>query len=80
MGVEIHEEAIPYSDSLIHFCDENHLDPLGFALNGGEDYELLFTVPLAKISEVLLKSCPRRNRGPGEIHRTDGSLNPRGSR
>jgi thiamine-monophosphate kinase len=54
-GVEIHEEAIPYSDSLIHFCDENQLDPFDFALNGGEDYELLFTVPLAKISEVVQK-------------------------
>jgi thiamine-monophosphate kinase len=55
VGAEIHEEAIPYSDSLIHFCDENQLDPLDFALNGGEDYELLFTVPLPKISEVIQK-------------------------
>ena len=55
VGVEIHEEAIPYSDSLIHFCDENQLNPLHFALDGGEDYELLFTVPLAKISDVLQK-------------------------
>ncbi len=55
VGAEIHEEAIPYSDALIHFCDENQLDPLDFALNGGEDYELLFTVPLSKISEVLQK-------------------------
>jgi thiamine-monophosphate kinase len=54
-GAEIHEEAIPFSDALIHYCDENHLDPLLFALHGGEDYELLFTVPLPKISEVVQK-------------------------
>ena len=53
VGAEIHEEAIPFSASLIHYCDENQLDPLKFALHGGEDYELLFTVPLAKISEVV---------------------------
>ncbi|HUO58454.1 MAG TPA: thiamine-phosphate kinase [bacterium] len=55
LGAEIHEEAIPYSAALIHYCDENHLDPLRFALEGGEDYELLFTVPLTKISEVVQK-------------------------
>jgi thiamine-monophosphate kinase len=55
VGAEIHEEAIPYSDALIHYCDANHLDPLAYALDGGEDYELLFTVPLARISQVLQK-------------------------
>jgi thiamine-monophosphate kinase len=55
LGVEIHEEAIPLSDALLHFCAERGLDPVAFALNGGEDYELLFTVPLDKISEVVQK-------------------------
>ncbi len=53
VGAEIHEEGIPFSASLVHYCGENHLDPLKFALSGGEDYELLFTVPLSKISEVV---------------------------
>ena len=52
VGAEIHEEAIPLSGSLLHYCGENKLNPLDFALNGGEDYELLFTVPLAKISAI----------------------------
>jgi thiamine-monophosphate kinase len=55
VGAEIHEEALPFSEALIHYCDENQLDPLPFVLHGGEDYELLFTVPLAKISEVIQK-------------------------
>jgi thiamine-monophosphate kinase len=55
LGAEIHEEAIPYSDALIHYCDENHLDPLALALDGGEDYELAFTVPLARIADALRK-------------------------
>jgi thiamine-monophosphate kinase len=52
-GAEIHEEAMPLSPSLLHFCEENGLKPLDFVLNGGEDYELLFTVSLTKISEVV---------------------------
>jgi thiamine-monophosphate kinase len=55
VGAEIHEEALPLSASLIQYCAENQLEPLDFALNGGEDYELLFTVPLAKISEAVKK-------------------------
>jgi thiamine-monophosphate kinase len=55
VGLEIHEEALPVSDALLHFCAERKLDPIDFALNGGEDYELLFTVPLPKISEVVQK-------------------------
>ncbi len=54
-GAEIHEEALPLSPSLLKFCEENKLHPLDFALNGGEDYELLFTVPLTKISEAIQK-------------------------
>ncbi len=55
VGAEIHEEAIPYSPALIHYCDANHLDPLKFALEGGEDYELLFTIPLSKIAGAVQK-------------------------
>jgi len=53
IGAEIHEEALPLSDSLLHYCEVKGLDPLAFALDGGEDYELLFTVPLARISEAI---------------------------
>jgi thiamine-monophosphate kinase len=53
VGAEVHEEAIPLSDSLRHYCEMNQLDPLAFALHGGEDYELLFTVPVSRIGEAL---------------------------
>jgi thiamine-monophosphate kinase len=55
LGAEVHEEAIPFSPSLVQYCQDRSLDPLEFALGGGEDYELLFTVPLNKIAEVLQK-------------------------
>ena len=55
VGAEIHEEALPISPYLAHYCGENGLNPLDFALHGGEDYELLFTVPLTRISEAVQK-------------------------
>lgn len=54
-GAEIHEEGLPISPSLLHYCGERGLDPLDFVLHGGEDYELLFTVPLPRIADALRK-------------------------
>ncbi len=34
-------------------AEELHSDPVVAALNGGDDYELLFTVPLSKQAEVF---------------------------
>jgi thiamine-monophosphate kinase len=53
VGAEIHEEAIPLSPALLHYCDERKLNPFDFALSGGEDYELLFTVPILKVSQAV---------------------------
>jgi len=59
LGAEVHEEAVPLSASLEHYCVELKKDPLRFALDGGEDYELLFTVPVKRLGEAL-------RRIPGE--------------
>jgi thiamine-monophosphate kinase len=45
-GVHIYEEKIPISDETFQCCEEFRLNAPTIALNGGEDYELLFTVPL----------------------------------
>jgi len=55
VGAEIHEEALPLSPSLLAYCEAEKLNALDFVLNGGEDYELLFTVPLTYISQVVQK-------------------------
>jgi thiamine-monophosphate kinase len=54
-GAEINEESLPLSASLTQYCRANRLDPVPFALDGGEDYELLFTVPKSKVSSVWKK-------------------------
>lgn len=43
-GCFIYEEKIPIDVSAINLLDSFSIDPLTAALNGGEDYELLFTV------------------------------------
>ncbi len=43
VGARIDVSAVPLSRELQLYCRENGLDPLDFALSGGEDYELLFT-------------------------------------
>jgi thiamine-monophosphate kinase len=55
VGAEIHEDALPLSPSFRAYCEIADLDPLHFVLNGGEDYELLFTVPPDHISKVVQK-------------------------
>lgn len=44
VGCDIYIEKIPIDPSMIAACDEFNLEPVTCALNGGEDYELLFTV------------------------------------
>lgn len=46
VGVQVYEEKLPIDPSTVTTCDELNLSALTAALNGGEDYELLFTVPL----------------------------------
>jgi len=45
VGAVVHAEALPITDAQRSLCVEIGLDPLALALTGGEDYELLFTVP-----------------------------------
>ena len=47
VGCSIYEEKIPLDLQTKEFAEELSINPLVAALNGGEDYELLFTVPLA---------------------------------
>lgn len=45
VGCVIHEEKIPIHDEARAMAYEFKLDPTSCALSGGEDYELLFTIP-----------------------------------
>ncbi len=52
IGVQIFEEKIPVENLTKLAASDFGLSPLTCALNGGEDYELLFTVPLSDYEKI----------------------------
>lgn len=52
VGCEVYEEKIPLDHLTVQTAEEFNLSPLVAALHGGEDYELLFTVPLDAHEQV----------------------------
>ena len=52
VGCKIYEDKIPLDPQVIFACEEFDLDSTMVALSGGEDYELLFTVPIADFEKV----------------------------
>lgn len=44
VGCNLYEDKLPLDPQLISVCEEFQLDSTTVAINGGEDYELLFTV------------------------------------
>ena len=52
VGCKLYEEKIPLDPQLISVCEEFELDSTTIALSGGEDYELLFTIPQADYDKI----------------------------
>jgi thiamine-monophosphate kinase len=52
VGCKIYEEKLPLDPQVISACEEFELDSTMVALSGGEDYELLFTVPIADFEKM----------------------------
>lgn len=44
VGMSIYEEKLPLDPAVISVCEEFNLDSTTVLLNGGEDYELLYTI------------------------------------
>ena len=58
VGAELDLSALPLSSSLKRYALQTGNDPLKYALNGGGDYELLFSVPRKKVKvlDLLIQS------------------------
>ena len=71
VAIEIEERYIPVDPEVERLCVRYGLDPLDFALNGGEEYELLFT------DSVKNDIFQRKDALPGGVYRigtvVDGS-------
>jgi len=44
VGITIHEDKIPVDYTAMNLANEFNMNPIFCAINGGEDYELLFTI------------------------------------
>ena len=51
-GAAIYPEKIPVDPQTVTVAEMFHMDPLTLALNGGEDYELLFTIAQADYEKI----------------------------
>jgi len=52
MGCQVYDDRIPLAEETKEAAEEFQMEPLVAALHGGEDYELLFTVPIADHDKV----------------------------
>lgn len=52
VGCNLFEEKLPIDPQLINTCEEFNIDATTVAINGGEDYELLFTIGLGDFEKI----------------------------
>src|SRR5690606_14420646 len=55
VGCTIYENKLPIDSLTVSTDEEMNLNPSVCALNGGEDYELLFTIPLEDYNKIKYK-------------------------
>jgi len=58
-GATIFANKLPIDLQTLKVAEEFEISPLTFAMNGGEDYELIFTIPLTDFEKI---------KGQGNIH------------
>lgn len=52
VGCNLYEDKLPLDPQLINVCEEFNIDSTTVAINGGEDYELLFTIPIEDFDKI----------------------------
>ena len=67
ISIHIYEDKIPISNETKNVCNEFNINPTVAALNGGEDYELLFTISEKNSKKIIdnplftiLGSCTKK--------------------
>jgi thiamine-monophosphate kinase len=51
-GCRIFYSRVPIDYETTRLAEEFNIDPIVPALNGGEDYEMLFTIPLKMVEKI----------------------------
>ena len=52
VGATVYKDNLPADEQMLETALEFNIDPITCIMNGGEDYELLFTVPLSDYDKV----------------------------
>jgi thiamine-monophosphate kinase len=52
VGCQLYEEKIPIDPTAVQKAVDFNINPTVAALSGGEDYELLFTIPISDFEKV----------------------------
>ena len=52
VGCNLYEDKLPLDPQLISVCEEFNIDSTTVAINGGEDYELLFTIEMEDFNKI----------------------------
>lgn len=52
VGCNLYEDKLPIDPQLISVCEEFEIDSTTVAINGGEDYELLFTIKMEDFDKI----------------------------
>jgi thiamine-monophosphate kinase len=52
VGCNLYENKLPLDPQLINVCEEFNIDSTTVAINGGEDYELLFTISIEDFEKI----------------------------
>ena len=52
VGCDLYEDKLPLDPQFINVCEEFNIDSTTIALNGGEDYELLFTIKMEDFDKI----------------------------
>lgn len=52
VGCNLYEDKLPLDPQFIATCEEFNIDSTTLAINGGEDYELLFTIKMADFEKI----------------------------
>ena len=51
LGAKIYADKIPFEGNSFQFGKEMNIDPVSAAMNGGDDFKLLFTVPILSLEK-----------------------------
>lgn len=81
IGMNVYESKLPMDHQTIQMAEEFNLDPTTAALNGGEDYELLFTIPQTDYEKLqqtdvisIIGHCTPKEEGIHLITKNDNKF------